>query len=118
MERTRSDSSSSPSRLGTASMPAREASSLVRLLLPSRQDVTRSACSFKTRPTAWPISPGLSIATVSTDILIPLCPISTNKCRYEMFGNRLQGKVILRNRQTQTAYRDLNRLTYDSRNDR
>ena len=70
MERMRSDSRASFSRLGRSSMFAFLASFLVRSLLPRRHVTKRNPFYPKTRPTACPMSPGLRIAMVFIGIFL------------------------------------------------
>ena len=64
----RSASSTISSSDGTSTMPAFAARSLVRSLLPSRHVITLYPCSTSAFPTPCPMSPGLSIAIVSSPI--------------------------------------------------
>ena len=60
--------STKSSMVGTSTIPAFSDKVFVRSLLPSRQVNTLSPRSPNNSPTAWPMSPGLRIATVSNPI--------------------------------------------------
>ena len=64
MDIIRSDCSTNCSIVGTFRMPAFSAKARVRSLRPSKQVITSSSFSRRRWPTAWPMSPGLKIATV------------------------------------------------------
>ena len=64
MESTASEAATISIKVGTSVIPAASAKRRVRSLLPERQVITSSPCSLSRRPTAWPMSPGLRIATL------------------------------------------------------